>query len=134
MMSGKTVSIYHRIGNTDCRCFFTDGKMQHTARGLLTDKQFSNSFFKRSDPPHPAVNIETLLFCGYHVCGFFVLVLVLDSQLCSTAPYVCAVSKICPRSFIVDGRNTRPFEDEDDDEYEDDYSVGQHGVGRQRTP
>jgi hypothetical protein len=49
--------------------------MQHTARGLLSDKQFSDSFLKRSDSPHPAVNLKTRFLAGCHGCGFFVLVL-----------------------------------------------------------
>ena len=75
MMGGKTISFSHWIRDTDRGGFFRDRKMQHTASGLLPDEQFSDAFFKRSDPSHPPVNLETLLFGGCHSRSSVVLVL-----------------------------------------------------------
>ena len=69
MMGSKTISCLHWIRDTDRGGFFRDRKMQHTASGLLPDKQFSDAFLKRSDSPHPPVNLETLLFRGCHACS-----------------------------------------------------------------
>lgn len=81
MMGSKTVSFSHRMRDANRGGFFSDRKMQHTARGLLPDEQFSNSFFERPDPPHPAVNLNALFLRGCHVVRssiLLTLVLVLD--------------------------------------------------------
>src|SRR4029077_5866211 len=102
MVGSKAVAVPHRIGNADRCSFLGDGEMEHAARGLLSNEQFPNSFFKRSDPSHPPVNIETLFFG--HVASFLVLVL---ENLAPLSPSWCT-SRLDLRSFIRLGE-TQPF-------------------------
>jgi hypothetical protein len=66
VVGSKAVAFPHRIGNADRCSFFGDGKMEHAARCLLSNEQFPYPFLERSNPSHPAIDIEARLFGGRH--------------------------------------------------------------------
>src|SRR5260370_38599837 len=58
VVGSKAVVFPNRIVNADRGSFFGYGKMEHAARCLLSNEQFPYPFLERSNPSHPAINIE----------------------------------------------------------------------------